>query len=138
MEEKDHQHFLDRARATVPADTFNRQRFEVPVLDVIKEGSTTLIRNLASVAKYLNRDPLELLKFILSELATSGSMDGHRALLKGDFPAKKINYVLPRYVDTYVICPTCKKPDTRVEKDGRKQVLVCQACGSRNPIRGKS
>ncbi len=138
MEEKDYLKLLDRARSMVPADAFNRQRFEVPGMDVIKEGTTTLIKNFLKVAEYINRDPQELLKFILGETATSGSLDGQRAALKGVFPAKKIGQLLQRYVDAYVICPTCKKPDTRIDKEGRSQVLVCQACGSRNPIRVKS
>ncbi len=113
---------LVRARSMVPADAFNRQRFEVPVMDVKKEGTTTLIRNFLKVAEYLNRDPQDLLKFILGVTATSGSLDGQRALLKGTFPAKKIGQFLQRYVDAYVISPIGKKPDTYIDKEGRSRI----------------
>ncbi|HMF30257.1 MAG TPA: translation initiation factor IF-2 subunit beta [Candidatus Lokiarchaeia archaeon] len=138
MEEDEYLKLLQRARSMIPPDAFNRDRFQVPQMEVIKEGNMTLIKNFFKICDVINRSTRDLLKFILGETATSGSVDGQRAMLKGIFPVKKLDQLLQRYVDAYVICPTCKKPDTRIEKEGRSQVLVCAACGSRNAIHVKS
>jgi len=36
-----------------------------------------------------------------------------------------------------IICPTCKSPDTRVEKENRITLLKCEACGARSPLKGQ-
>ncbi|MCD6263176.1 translation initiation factor IF-2, partial [Candidatus Bathyarchaeota archaeon] len=38
------------------------------------------------------------------------------------------------YTKRYVICPVCKRPDTRIVKEKRLAFLVCEACGARSSI----
>jgi translation initiation factor 2 subunit 2 len=45
--------------------------------------------------------------------------------------------LLKIYVNEYIMCPTCKSPDTRTEKDKRISFLICEACGAKSTIKGK-
>ena len=59
-------------------------------MESIKEGNMTLIKNFLKIADVIACSPRDLLKFILGETATSGSIDGQRAMLKGVFPSKSL------------------------------------------------
>ena len=43
--------------------------------------------------------------------------------------------IIKSYVEDYVICSECGKPDTRLVKDDRVMLLRCDACGSHRPVR---
>ena len=43
--------------------------------------------------------------------------------------------IIKSYVEDYVICSECGKPDTRLVKDDRVMILRCDACGSHRPVR---
>jgi translation initiation factor 2 subunit 2 len=34
-----------------------------------------------------------------------------------------------------VICPICKRPDTKIVKERRFHFLICEACGAKSSIR---
>jgi translation initiation factor 2 subunit 2 len=38
-------------------------------------------------------------------------------------------------LEGYVICPVCKRPDTRIVKEKRLSFLVCNACGAKSSIK---
>ena len=35
------------------------------------------------------------------------------------------------------LCPECKKPDTKLEKEGRVIFIRCMACGAKHPVKSK-
>lgn len=75
------------------------------------------------------------MKFLLGELGTAGKIDGNRAIFNGKFEQSLINGLIRSYVDDYVICSECGKPDTRLVKDDRILLLRCDACGGHRPVR---
>ncbi|HID91129.1 TPA: translation initiation factor IF-2 subunit beta [Candidatus Bathyarchaeota archaeon] len=130
----DYERLLDRARSALPATIFERKRFKVPLPTQVILGSKTVIQNYGKICKDLNRDPRHLLRFLLRELGTAGMMDGHRAILQGQFPEDVVKRVFKRYVDDFVICPICKRPDTRIIRERRLQFLLCEACGAKSSL----
>lgn len=104
----------------------------MPVSSVL--GPRTIIHNYDKICKDLNRKPKHLLTFLLRELGTAGVIDGSRVLLQGRFPEEIIRRVFQRYVDSFVICPICKRPDTRIVREKRLQFLLCEACGAKSSL----
>ncbi|MFN3653976.1 MAG: translation initiation factor IF-2, partial [Candidatus Nitrosotenuis sp.] len=51
-------------------------------------------------------------------------------------PADFVN-LLQIYVKDYLECPTCKSPDTKIERQNRISFLVCEACGAKSSLKGK-
>ncbi|MFX1308490.1 MAG: translation initiation factor IF-2 subunit beta, partial [Promethearchaeota archaeon] len=41
------------------------------------------------------------------------------------------------YTKTYVLCKICNKPDTQIQREGKKLYLKCTACGAREEIKEK-
>ncbi|GMN53815.1 hypothetical protein TIFTF001_022944 [Ficus carica] len=79
----------------------------------------------------MHRQPDHVMAFLLSELGTSGSLDGQqRLVVKGRFAPKNFEGILRRYINEYVICLGCKSPDTILSKENRLFFLRCEKCGS--------
>jgi len=110
-----------------------KKRFVMRPPQVVRVGAKkTSFVNFAEICKMLHRQPNHLLAFLLSELGTSGSIDGNNQLIiKGRFQQKQIENVLRRYIKEYVTCHTCRSPDTILQKDNRLFFLQCETCHSR-------
>jgi translation initiation factor 2 subunit 2 len=125
---------LDSAMERIPKRTSSGERFELPRIQGVRIGSRTIIQNFKEIADRMNRDPLHLLKFLSKELATAATTDGARAIFQGVFKVESINRLLDIYTQRYVICPVCKRPDTKMDRQERYFFLVCEACGARSSM----
>lgn len=126
---------LKKAYANVTEQSESTDRFIVPEAKVYIEGKTTILENFAEIADVVRRDQDHLMKYLLGELGTAGKIDGTRAIFNGKFEPSLINGLVKGYVDDYVICSECGKPDTRLVKDDRVLLLRCDACGGHRPVR---
>jgi translation initiation factor 2 subunit 2 len=95
----------------------------------------TIVYNFNEVADALNRNPQHILKFLTGEMATAATVQESRAIFQGKFPADTLMRLLQRYMENFVVCPVCKRPDTKIVKEKRLSFLVCEACGARSSIK---
>ena len=137
MDSYDYDALLKRALEKVPSPASSGERFQLPAVNVIHEGRTTIIRNFSEIAEAMRRDRSHLFKFLLRELGTSGEMDDARAIFQGSVPEKQIEDKIKAYLDNYVICSVCGRPDTELIKGGRITQLRCHACGAILPVKTK-
>ena len=112
-------------------------RFELPKVDIMWQGNRTFFRNFSEFPKILRRDPEKLLQYLAKEFATPAQFGGDKAVFVGKKDPHEFSALLNRYLKEYVECPTCKSPDTRVEKENRVTLLKCEACGARSPLKGQ-
>ncbi len=128
---------LKKARKELPEISSKTERFEVPKVLGHIQGNKTIISNFNQIAGVLQRKPEHLLKYILKELATPGDLKSTGLLIGRKIPAARINEKIKKYVDIFVMCPECKRPDTKLVKDGNITFLECLACGARHPVKTK-
>jgi translation initiation factor 2 subunit 2 len=126
---------LKKAYSTLTEPSESTERFIVPEARVYIEGKTTILENFAEIADVVRRDQDHLMKYLLGELGTAGKIDGNRAIFNGKFEPSLINGLIKSYVEDYVICSECGKPDTRLVKDDRFLLLRCDACGGHRPVK---
>ena len=126
---------LKRARAQVPEVTLKKERLELPRLFVSMVGMRTTIANFKEVADTLDRDPQHILKFLTREMATAATYHDGRAIFQGKFPRDTFERLLQRYMEGFVICPVCKRPDTKILKEKRLSFIVCNACGAKSSVK---
>ena len=126
---------LKRACSQMPEVSLKRERLELPRLYVRTIGMRTLISNFKEVADVLNRDPQHILKFLTREMATAATFHDTRAVFQGKFKRDSFERLLQRYMESFVICPVCKRPDTKIVKEKRLSFLVCNACGAKSSIK---
>jgi translation initiation factor 2 subunit 2 len=134
MMEKDYKTMLDRAYEKLPDQVESYERWTVPRPIVRVAGRRSVIINFKEIADELMRDPDHLLKFLAGEMATLANFDGTRAVFQGNFREDSIRNLLEVYTDRYVICPVCKRPDTRIVREKRLWFLQCEACGAKSSI----
>jgi translation initiation factor 2 subunit 2 len=130
----DYQALLQRARANLPDVKVSSERFQVPEPDVMTDGKNTVIRNFQEIAQVLRREPEHVIGYLARELGCPGVLDLPRGVLKSRIPKEAIQQRISEYVEKYVICSECKRPDTHLSKEGRLTLLICEACGAQRPV----
>ena len=125
---------LARARAKLPEVAQATERFEVPKAQLQRAGLRNIFANFDSVAQKLRREPEHLLKYILKQLATSRETRTEQVILIGNFSEDQVNRKIQQYVEAYVLCKECNRPDTKIEREDRLEFLKCEACGAKHPV----
>ena len=133
----DYETLLERAKKKLPQTLESHDRFQVPEPDVMIEGKTTVLRNFGDIVDALRREPAHMLAYLLRELGTAGTIEGRRVVFKGKVSTSSIAERIKDYVDEYVLCSECRRPDTRIVKEGRVLILVCETCGAHRPVHVK-
>jgi len=122
--------YLDRAYEKLPDVITTDERFVIPEPRIFSEGKATVLENFGQIADVLNRDPDHLMKALTRELGTAGKIDGQHAVFQGKFMADAISEQINSYVEEYVKCSECGRPDTKLVKAERVLMLQCDACGA--------
>jgi translation initiation factor 5 len=96
-------------------------------------GIKTVVANLPSVAQSLARPPAYIIKYFGFELGaqTNTNPKDDRWIINGAHEASKLQESLDGFISKFVLCKSCKNPETEINiKDGRI-LLDCKACGQR-------
>lgn len=134
----DYDEMLDRAADETREVSGTDERLDVPDPELRQEGNVTVVENFQTLCDRLSRAPDHLLQFLQREMGTSGHVDERgRARLTGSFDAARIGDAVRTYLTTYVRCPECGLPDTRLEDDSGVEILRCEACGARSATTGE-
>lgn len=132
---KDYAALLKRAYKDLPENVEHEDRFEVPKVTGHVQGNKTIVNNFYQISTVLRRTPEHLLKYILKELATPGELKKNGVIIGAKIPASRINEKIEKYVQKYVLCKECKKPDTKLTKESGFVFMKCMACGAKNTVR---
>ncbi len=126
---------LSRAKKALPDALSSGERFQVPAPDIAYEGKTTILRNFEDIVQAIRRDPDMVLTYLLRELGTAGTFEGRRVVFKSKVTSQQVEERIKSYVEAYVLCQECGRPDTRLVKEDRIAMLECDACGARRPVK---
>ena len=137
MPDLDYKNLLKRVIDSTPKKEVVEDRFKLPKAEVFYEGNTTVIKNFDKIADAVNRTPDLILKFLLGGLGTAGELVGTRVVFQGKIPARNIQDKIKDYIDTYVMCSECNRPDTHLVKQGRTVLIRCDACGAFRSVKSR-
>ena len=115
-----------------------RQKLTLQAPRVAREGTKkTVFLNFGPICKSIHRQQDHVLQYMSAELGTTGNIqDGGRLVMKGRFNSEGIVKALRRYMGEYVICKSCRSPDTVLMKDAttRLYFVSCESCGARRSV----
>ena len=137
MDLYDYKNLLDKAYEKIPENVKQSARFEIPKVEIRIESKNTFITNLNKILNTLNRDKKHFMGIFLKKAGTMGEIRGQQLFLKGQYKEQVLNRLIENYTKTYVLCNICNKPDTQIQREGKKFYLKCTACGARQEIREK-
>ena len=136
MENKgNYEKLLEEAYGKIKQTNTSLNRFEIPKIEGHFEGRKTILTNFYQIASHLRRKSEHFQKFMLKELAASGQKEGDRFVLNIKVPSSKINQKIEEYVNEFVLCRECKKPDTELIRKDRINFIHCLACGAKHSVR---
>ena len=110
------------------------ERWEVPEASVHLNGSKTIICNFAQICSYIRRDCCHLAKFLSKELASQSKFEGDRLVLNRKISPTQIENKISLYVQKFVVCDECEKPDTELVKENGFLFIHCLACGAKHSL----
>jgi translation initiation factor 2 subunit 2 len=137
MADLDYKNLLKKVIDNTTKKELAEDRLKVPKADIFYEGNTTVIKNFDKITDIINRDPDIVLKFLLGTLGTAGELVGPRAVFQGKIPTKNIHDRIKDYIDMFVICSECNRPDTHLVKQGRELLIRCDACGAFRSVKSR-
>lgn len=116
-------------------DAFYRYKMEKIQSKIEGKGNgiKTVIVNLHNVADQLARPPNYVIKYFGFELGAQTNIDpkDDRWIVNGAHEASKLQDHLDGFINKFVLCGSCKNPETVINcKDG-DIILDCKACGQR-------
>ncbi|MFX1266718.1 MAG: translation initiation factor IF-2 subunit beta [Promethearchaeota archaeon] len=135
MDLNDYEKLLERAYENIPENVKKLSRFEIPKVQIRIESKNTYIINFNKIINTLNRDRRHFLGIFLKKAGTMGEIRGQQLFLKGTYKEQVLNRLIEQYSKTYVLCKICNKPDTEIQREGKKEFLKCTACGAREEIK---
>jgi len=127
-----YEELLKKAKEGLPKT--ETTRFEIPPLEIVC-GKQTSIRNFVEVVKMLRREPKDVAKYLFKQLAIPGEIRGKELLLQGKISPHLIEQRFKDYLNIYVFCSECKKPDTTLTKSDNIITIKCEACGARKTMK---
>lgn len=120
------------------SDPFYRYKMEKIQSKIEGKGNgiKTVIVNLTSIANSLARPGAYVIKYFGFELGaqTNSNPADDRWIINGAHEASKLQDYLDGFITKFVLCKSCKNPETVVNiKDGNI-ILDCKACGQRSDV----
>jgi translation initiation factor 5 len=117
-------------------------RYQVPVVagKIEGRGKKTVILNISDIGSNLHRSPGEVNHFLGCELGARANYveaTGY-ATLGGAHRNETLQALIHRYIEQFVLCPYCKKPETRYEIKKEMINHRCDACGERKMLVNES
>ena len=99
-------------------------------------GIKTVVTNLSSVAQSLDRPPSYVIKYFGFELGAQTNNDpkDDRWIINGAHEAQKLQESLDGFIAKFVLCRSCKNPETVVHIVDDRITLDCKACGSTSKV----
>jgi translation initiation factor 5 len=110
-------------------------RYKMPKLITKIEGRgngiKTVVVNMVDVAKALHCEPGYPTKFFGIELGAQSKFtkDTERAVVNGAHDQPDLARILEKFVDMFVLCPTCSLPEIKYKVKRETIKIDCAACG---------
>jgi len=133
----DYDKLLEQAYEKIPDNAMQQNRFVIPTVKIRIESKNTYITNFNQIINVLNREKNHFLSFFLKNAGTFGEQRGQQLFMKSQFKPVILNRLIENYTKLYVLCNICNKPDTVIEREGKKSFLKCGACGAHEEIKEK-
>ncbi|KAL1926763.1 hypothetical protein VTP01DRAFT_5409 [Rhizomucor pusillus] len=117
-------------------DSFYRYKMPRLISKVEGKGNgiKTVVPNMAEIARALSRPPSYPTKFFGCELGAQVKLDdkNERYIVNGEHDADKLQDILDGFISKFVLCPSCRNPETDLIIKGDDILMDCKACGARN------
>lgn len=132
---KSFEEMLKAAEEKLPKEIKEHRRLVIPKPEVHIQGNQTFFMNFEAISEVCRRDPKHIAKFLFRELAIPGHIEGKRLVFQGKVSPSLLEKKIENYVKEFIYCKECDRPDTKLSKEDRITLMICEACGSKKSVR---
>ncbi|KAI5119795.1 hypothetical protein M0805_006592 [Coniferiporia weirii] len=119
-------------------DKFYRYRMPLLLTKIEGKGNgiKTVVPNMSDIARALSRPPTYPIKFFGCELGAQTSFDekSDRYIVNGAHDAARLRELLDGFIKKFVLCESCKNPETDLIVTDGDIIRDCKACGQRTSV----
>lgn len=104
-------------------------RYRMPTLSIVNQKTKIVIININELAKALERDPSMIVDFLKKKFSvamTYNSTD-NTVEFKG-VQTELLQEAIYEFIEYYVLCPTCRNPETVLSNKKNTVYINCNAC----------
>lgn len=110
-------------------DDFYRYKMEEVV--ITSEGVKFAFHNVDRIAIALRRDPKEIVSFLQKHFGGQFQYKNGKVLTsKADLTKNSLQEAIYLYIESFVLCQTCKLPETQKTIEKKRIVFTCEACSA--------
>lgn len=117
----------------IPKDTIDPHfRYKRQVIQIVvtpKNGGTTSITNIKSIAKSLERPEDQITIFFKKNFKTQVSLKDSTISIRGTKTLEELECVLELFIKDYILCNHCGNPETKMYSISKQEKRICKACG---------
>ncbi|SAM01318.1 hypothetical protein [Absidia glauca] len=97
-------------------------------------GIKTVVPNMAEIARALSRPPSYPTKYFGCELGAQVKCDdkNERYIVNGEHDAERLQTILDGFISKFVLCASCRNPETDLIIKNDDIMMDCKACGAQN------
>lgn len=131
-----YEELLSKAYTSIPKKALTQERFEIPKADSFLQGNKTIVKGFNQLLDSMRRDKKHLIKWLTKETALPISEGNNQIIINGKVNSYQLNKLIDSYFKQFILCPECKKPDTKIIHEGGTKLLKCEACGAIKSVSG--
>eukprot|EP00753_Platysulcus_tardus_P019682 PLAT7423.1.p1 GENE.PLAT7423.1~~PLAT7423.1.p1 ORF type:complete len:429 (+),score=220.08 PLAT7423.1:76-1362(+) len=115
-------------------------RYKMPRLESVVQGRgngiKTVVKNASAIAEALHRGAGTITKFFGVELGALSKWDAsrERSVVNGAHETRELQRLLFRFIELFVLCPSCRYPETSFKISKGIIYHRCAACGAKSPV----
>ncbi|SAL99709.1 hypothetical protein [Absidia glauca] len=97
-------------------------------------GIKTVVPNMTEIARALSRPPSYPTKYFGCELGAQVKCDdkNERYIVNGEHDAERLQTILDGFISKFVLCASCRNPETDIIIKNDDILMDCKACGAQN------
>ncbi len=105
-------------------------RYKRKKINVEKRRNTCAITNLQAVAKSMDQEPEYLLEFFKHKFNLRFKESNGEYITTKSLTTEEVEESINDFTEHYVLCNTCRLPETEYYLEKEKLRVKCRACGS--------
>ncbi|MEM4295423.1 MAG: translation initiation factor IF-2 subunit beta [Candidatus Anstonellales archaeon] len=127
---------IERAYELLPSSKQKAgERFQMPEMDIIIEGNKTIIKNFQQIAEKIRRQKGDIAAYLKKELGAPVRVEEASLVIQKKIKPEFLKRKIELYIEDFVICQECKRPDTHIASIQGIRFIICEACGARRALR---
>jgi translation initiation factor 2 beta subunit (eIF-2beta)/eIF-5 len=108
-------------------------RYKMDKITVVYEKNKTVLLNIEQIAKDLNRDVGQIIKFLKKSIGSNINNKKGKIIIAKVVTCDELQNYLKTYIEYCVICPECHLPETHFSIESGL-FMDCDCCGNKQKI----